>query len=101
MGEKTLCERPKNNAPVFNDEQRKLNKAEGNMCLKVVVSGPGSEVRERGRENSKNKFQPKGSRFQHLARLVPCPCSLHFLMEMFMYGKNSNFNVGLVLAHTK
>lgn len=49
-------EQLKMNATVFNDEQRKLNKAEGNMCLKVVVSGPGNR-RERGREeNLKNKF---------------------------------------------
>lgn len=41
MGEKR-GEQLKKSATVFNDEQRKLNKAEGNMCLKVVVSGPGN-----------------------------------------------------------
>lgn len=46
MGGETRRERLKNNAPVLNDEQRKLNKAEGNMCLKVVVSGPGNGARE-------------------------------------------------------
>lgn len=55
MGGEGRGERRKNNAPVFNDEQRKLNKAEGNMCLKVVVSGPGNGEGERTRQASEEK----------------------------------------------
>lgn len=55
MGGEGRGERRKNNAPVFNDEQRKLNKTEGNMCLKVVVSGPGNGEGERTRQASEGK----------------------------------------------